>query len=93
MSLARENKSEVIREYCLQKGDTGSSCVQCAIFSGRIRHLTEHLNTHKKDFHCRRGLLVLVYRRRNGLQYIKKIYGDDQHLALIKSLGIRDIFH
>ncbi|AAZ68380.1 30S ribosomal protein S15 [Ehrlichia minasensis] len=93
MSITREKKSELISEYCLKKGDTGSSFVQCAILSERIRNLTEHLKTHKKDFHCRRGLMVLVYRRRNGLQYIKKKYGDDQYLALIKRLGIRDIFH
>ncbi|ABD44901.1 ribosomal protein S15 [Ehrlichia chaffeensis str. Heartland] len=93
MSITRERKSELISEYCLKKDDTGSSFVQCAILSERIRNLTEHLKVHKKDFHCRRGLMVLVCRRRNVLQYVRKKYGDSEYLALIKRLGIRDIFH
>ena len=76
-----------------KQGDTGSSFVQCAILSERIRNLTEHLKIHKKDFHCRRGLMVLVCRRRNELQYIRRKYGSDKYLALVKQLGIRDVFH
>ncbi|CAH58073.1 30S ribosomal protein S15 [Ehrlichia ruminantium] len=93
MSVTPERKSELISEYCLKKGDTGSSFVQCAILSERIRNLTEHLKIHKKDFHCRRGLMVLVCRRRNELQYIRRKYGNDRYLALVKQLGIRDVFH
>ncbi|QXK92021.1 30S ribosomal protein S15 [Neoehrlichia mikurensis] len=93
MSITSKKKSELIAEYRIKENDTGSSYVQCALLSERIRNLTEHLKIHKKDFHCRRGLIVLVCKRRKELRYIKKKYGNEAYLNLIKKLGIRDIFH
>ncbi|AAV86549.1 30S ribosomal protein S15 [Anaplasma marginale str. Dawn] len=93
MSITPAKKSELISEYKVKDGDTGSAYVQCAILSERIRNLTEHLKIHKKDFHCRRGLMVLVCKRRKGLQYVRNKYGNDAYLDLVKRLGIRDVFH
>ncbi|KJV68764.1 30S ribosomal protein S15 [Candidatus Neoehrlichia procyonis] len=93
MSITSKKKSELIAEYRVTENDTGSSYVQCALLSERIRNLTEHLKIHKKDFHCRRGLIVLVCKRRKELRYLKKKYGNEAYLNLIKKLGIRDIFH
>lgn len=93
MSIKPDAKSTLIMQYRTKENDTGSAYVQCAILSERIRNLTEHLKVHRKDFHCRRGLMVLVCRRRKRLQYIKSKYGSDSYLDLIKKLGIRDIFH
>ena len=88
MSITAERKQELIVEYATQKGDTGSPEVQVAILSERINNLTEHLKTHKKDHHSRRGLLVMVGQRRRLLDYLNKKkserYGD-----LIKRLGLR----
>lgn len=75
MSITPSKKSELISEYRIKEGDTGSAYVQCAILSERIRNLTEHLRIHKKDYHCRRGLMVLVCKRRKRLQYIKTSMG------------------
>lgn len=88
MSITAERKKELIGEFATKDGDTGSPEVQVAILSERIRNLTEHLNTHKKDFHSRRGLLVLVGQRRRLLDYLKRT-GEDRYLALIKRLGLR----
>lgn len=93
MSITPARKSELISEYAVKEGDTGSAYVQCAILSERIRNLTEHLKIHKKDFHCRRGLMVLVCKRRKNLRYVKDKYGKDSYLGLVKKLGIRDVFH
>ncbi len=88
MSITAERKDELIKEYALQEGDTGSPEVQIAILSERIRNLTEHLKEHKKDFHSRRGLLVMVGQRRRMLDYVK---GKDQsrYESLIARLGLR----
>ena len=72
MSIAAERKQEVISEFALKKGDTGSPEVQVAILTERIVNLTEHLKTHKKDYHSRRGLLMMVGLRRRQLDYLKK---------------------
>ena len=72
MSIAAERKTALIEEYATQKGDTGSPEVQVAILSERIKNLTDHLQTHNKDFHSRRGLLVMVGQRRRLLDYLKK---------------------
>ena len=72
MSITAERKQELIREYATKDGDTGSPEVQVAVLSERIRNLTEHLGTHNKDFHSRRGLLVMVGQRRSLLDYLKK---------------------
>lgn len=77
-----------MREYALHEGDTGSPEVQVAILSERIKNLTDHLQTHKKDFHSRRGLLVMVGQRRRLLDYVK---GKDRsrYEGLIQRLGLR----
>ena len=81
-------KSEVIKQYRLHDGDTGSPEVQVAILTDRINHLTEHFNVHKKDFHSRRGLLKLVGQRRRLLDYLK-IKDLERYRKIIKSLGLR----
>ena len=87
--ITKERKAELVKLYGKDENDTGSAAVQVAILTDRIRELTEHMKTHKKDFHTRRGLLMLVGKRRRLLSYIKK--GDvEAYRTLIKSLGIRD---
>ena len=71
MSITAERKQELIKEFAVKKNDTGSPEVQVAILSERIANLTEHLKTHKKDFHSRRGLLMMVGLRRRLLDYVK----------------------
>ncbi len=88
MSITAERKQELIKEFAVKKDDTGSPEVQVAILSERITNLTEHLKTHKKDFHSRRGLLMMVGQRRRLLDYVKtkevKRYED-----LVKRLKLR----
>ncbi len=72
MSITPERRTAVIAEYATAANDTGSPEVQAAILSERIANLTEHLKTHSKDFHSRRGLLVLVGQRRSLLDYLKR---------------------
>ena len=72
MSITAERKSALIKEYGTREGDTGSPEIQVAILSERIKNLTEHLGTHGKDFHSRRGLLMMVGQRRRLLEYLKK---------------------
>ena len=88
MSITMERKQELIGEYAQKQDDTGSPEVQVAILSERIKNLTEHLQTHKKDFHSRRGLLVMVGQRRRLLDYLK---GKDKsrYEGLIQRLGLR----
>ena len=82
------NKSEVIKKHQQDAKDTGSPEVQVAILSGRINHLTDHLRTHRKDFHSRRGLIMLTNRRRKLLAYLKS--SDlDRYNALISKLSLR----
>jgi small subunit ribosomal protein S15 len=88
MSITAERKSEVIKEYAKGSSDTGSPEVQVAILSERIKNLTEHLGTHKKDFHSRRGLLVMVGQRRALLDYLKK-KDTARYESLIGRLGLR----
>ena len=71
MSITAERKSTLVREYATKDGDTGSPEVQVAVLSERIKHLTEHLSTHTKDFHSRRGLLMMVGKQRRLLEYLK----------------------
>lgn len=88
MSVSPERKQELIKEYALQEGDTGSPEVQVAILTERITNLTEHFKSHKKDNHSRRGLLKMVSQRRRLLDYVKA--GDEERYKdLIKRLGIR----
>lgn len=88
MSITAERKQELIIEYATKDGDTGSPEVQVAILTERINNLTEHLKTHKKDHHSRRGLLVMVGQRRRLLDYTKK-KSQDRYAGLIKRLGLR----
>jgi len=71
MSIANKSKQEVIKEFASNKKNTGSVEVQCAIMTKQIENLTEHLKAHKKDFSSRRGLLILVSKRRRLLDYLK----------------------
>ena len=88
MTITAERKTEVVREHARAEGDTGSPEVQVAILTERIRNLTEHFKGHKKDNHSRRGLLMLVNKRRALLDYLRKADGD-RYLALIAKLGLR----
>jgi small subunit ribosomal protein S15 len=88
MSITAERKQEVIKEYATQPNDTGSPEVQVAILTSRIRSLTEHLGTHKKDHHSRRGLLMMVNQRRKLLDYLKA-KDVSRYEALIKRLDLR----
>jgi small subunit ribosomal protein S15 len=89
MPLSKERTAEIIAEYGKDAKDSGSAEVQVALLTARIRDLTEHLKIHKKDHHTRRGLLMLVGRRRRLLTYIKKREIAD-YRSLIARLGIRD---
>ena len=82
------NKAEIIKEYALKEGDTVSPEVQIALLTARINHLTEHLKTHKGDHHSRRGLLMMVGKRRGLLDYLAKI-DIERYRAIIAKLGIR----
>ena len=88
MSITAERKQEIIGEYATNKGDTGSPEVQVAILSERITNLTDHLKTHKKDFHSRRGLLMMVGQRRRLLDYLDN-KNSDRYKELIKRLELR----
>jgi small subunit ribosomal protein S15 len=88
MSITAERKAELIKEYGAAEGDTGSPEVQVAILSERIANLTEHLKTHKKDFHSRRGLLMMVGQRRSLLDYVKR-KDESRYQSLIQRVGIR----
>ncbi len=88
MSITAERKEAVIKEHARVEGDTGSPEVQVAILTERIANLTEHFKTHAKDNHSRRGLLMMVNKRRSLLDYLRKSDGD-RYLALIAKLGLR----
>ena len=83
-----ETKKKIIAEYATTEGDTGSPEVQIALLSHRISHLTEHLKTHKHDHHSRRGLLLLVGKRRRLLGYLQKV-DINRYRSLIERLGLR----
>ena len=83
-----EKKQELVGEYKIHDTDTGSPEVQIALLSERIRYLTEHFKVHKKDHHSRRGLLILVSRRRRLLNYLRG-KSVDRYRSIIKKLGIR----
>jgi small subunit ribosomal protein S15 len=88
MSITAERKTALIEEYKTKEGDTGSPEVQVAILTERIVNLTEHLKTHAKDFHSRRGLLVMVGQRRSLLDYLKG-KNKSRYDTLIQRLGLR----
>ncbi len=86
--IEREEKQRIIEEFKVHGADTGSPEVQVAILTHRIRSLTEHLKTHKKDFHSRRGLLMMVGQRRKLLNYLKT-RDFNRYQTLIQRLGLR----
>lgn len=86
--VTKEEKQAIMAEYATHEGDTGSPEVQVAVLTKRINDLTEHLKTHKKDHHSRRGLLMMVGHRRNLLAYLQKT-DIERYRALIAKLGIR----
>lgn len=88
MSITAERKAELIKEYAIKEGDTGSPEVQVAILTERINNLTGHFKDHKKDNHSRRGLLTMVSSRRSLLDYVKK-KDESRYTKLINALGIR----
>jgi small subunit ribosomal protein S15 len=88
MSLDTEKKKSIMAEYATVEGDTGSPEVQVALLTTRIAELTEHLKTHKHDHHSRRGLLLLVGRRRRLLQYLQD-KDINRYRTLIERLGLR----
>jgi small subunit ribosomal protein S15 len=89
MALTQEKKQELFQRHGRQEGDTGSPEVQIATLSERIRELTEHLKQHPKDFACRRGLLMLVGKRRRLLNYFKKKATPEQYRDLLAALNLR----
>ena len=88
MSITPERKQELIKEFATKEGDTGSPEVQVAILSERIKNLTAHLKEHEKDFHSRRGLLMMVGQRRRLLDYVKA-KDVSRYESLIARLGLR----
>jgi len=88
MSISAERKKQLISEYSLHPGDTGSPEVQIAILTERIQNLTEHFKTHVKDHHSRRGLLMLVGQRRRLLNYLRNL-DIERYRKLIDRLGLR----
>ena len=86
--MTKTEKTEIIKKYARHEGDTGSPEVQIAVLTKRINDLTEHLKDHMKDHHSRRGLLKMVGKRRNLLNYLQKI-DIERYRALIARLGIR----
>ena len=88
MSITPERKAELIKEYAVKEGDSGSPEVQVAILTERINNLTEHFKGHKKDNHSRRGLLKMVATRRSLLDYTKG-KDEERYKSLIQRLGIR----
>ena len=88
MSITLARKQELVKDYARKDGDTGSPEVQIAILSERIRNLTDHLAAHSKDFHSRRGLLVMVGQRRRQLDYLKR-KDQSRYEAVIERLGLR----
>jgi small subunit ribosomal protein S15 len=88
VSLTKETKTGVIQQFAKHDGDTGSPEVQVALLTSRINHLTEHLRSHKKDHHSRRGLLMLVGQRRRLLEYLSR-HDIGRYRSLVQELGLR----
>lgn len=86
--MEKEKKQGIIEKFQMHEGDTGSPEVQVAILTERINHLNEHLKTHKKDHHSRRGLLKMVGQRRGMLKYLMK-EDIDRYRNVVKELGLR----
>jgi len=91
MSLNSADKAAIISEYKRADKDTGSPEVQVSLITGRIKYLTDHFKTNRKDFHSRRGLQSLVNKRRKLLQYLKR-KDSSRYQTLIQQLGLRDSY-
>jgi len=88
MSITKERKQELIDEFGANSNDTGSTAVQVAILTERIQSLTDHMKSHHKDYHSRRGLLMMVGQRRRLLDYMKRT-NRERYQDVIKRLGLR----
>jgi small subunit ribosomal protein S15 len=88
MALSKEAKEAIMAEFKLHESDTGSPEVQIALLTERIKYLTEHLKIHKKDYHTKRGLLTIIGKRRNHLDYLKK-NDIERYRKILKALGLR----
>ncbi len=88
MAMEKDTKQDLIGKFKIHETDTGSPEVQIALLSERIKYLTEHFKTHKKDFHSRRGLLKMVGRRRRLLDYLKN-KSVDRYKKMVEDLGLR----
>ena len=88
MTVTAKKKQEIIKTHATKKDDTGSPEVQVAILTERINNLTEHMKTHQKDFHSRRGLIMMVNRRRSLLDYLKK-NAFSRYQEIVAKLGLR----
>ena len=88
MSITQERTEELVKEFGRGSNDTGSPEVQIAILTERVRNLTEHMLTHKKDLHSRRGLIAMVGQRRRLLDYLKR-KNNDRYQAILKALELR----
>lgn len=88
MSISAERKTEIVKQYAQKEGDTGSPEVQVALLSERIKNLSEHLGSHNKDFHSRRGLLMMVGQRRRLLDYLKRV-DTSRYEKLVDRLELR----
>lgn len=88
MSLSKETTQQIITDYAIKAGDTGSPEVQVAVLTAKIQYLSGHMKTHAKDFHSRRGLLKMVSGRRRLLSYLKK-EDESRYSTLIQRLGLR----
>jgi small subunit ribosomal protein S15 len=90
MSINKEEKASIMKDFGRSEVDTGSVEVQCAVLTERIKSMTEHLKTHKKDYSSRNSLLVLVARRKRLLKYLKAS-ANDRYLELIERLGLKSV--
>ena len=88
MPLTKDRKQELIGKFGREAGDTGSAEVQVALLTERINHLTEHLRAHRKDHHSRRGLLMMVGKRRRLLRYLERA-DLDRYRTVVSDLGLR----
>lgn len=88
MSITKERKQEVIKTFQRREGDKGSPEIQIAVLTSKINSLTEHLRTHRKDYASRRGMLMMVSRRRRLLDYLKRI-NPEQYLEMLRRLELR----
>lgn len=86
--LSKEEKAKIVKEFQTKEGDTGSAEVQIALLTHQINKLSEHMEKHKKDFHSNRGLLILVGRRRNQLEFLKRT-DVNRYREIVKKLNLR----